>query len=811
MLSFPARILIVSWAALVVAALPDPAAPDHPTFASPDPDLNATWDYRWQVLQRHLTYGSPATGYTFTEFIDAPFWSGAYGAISCPLGHQLAEARWLRDRRYVEDFAAYWFETPGAQPRSYSNWYGDAVWGAYLVTGDSAFLHRMLPHMIAQYEGWMREHWDAQHRMFRWDGMHDGMEVNINSRQTTDTESGGEGYRPTLNSYLFADARAIARTAAKFGDTATARIYQGRASDLKARVQRELWDPRRQFFLHQFAHDEANGVKALSRTYETGPFAGSAHGRELLGYVPWQFELPDSGYESAWRFLMDSTYFFAPFGPTTVERGDPQFMISPRCCVWSGNAWPYATSQALTAMANVLHDYRQDVITAADYVRLLQVYARAQRKDGHPYIAEAANPLTGSWSGHDTYYHSEHYFHSGYIDQVITGLVGLRPRADDTLEVHPLVPETWDWFALRNVRYRGHDVSITWDRDGRHFGRGRGLQLISDGRVIARSPTLQRLRADLGPMPVLPAVERPANVAVHNDGGAWPAVTASWSAPAASPHYLVDGHAWYDATPPNRWTSAGSPNAADSIVIDFGIERPVDWVTVYPVDDTAGVRAPAAIALYRGRDGHHDSLGALVAPAPHRGDRIDIPRVETRRLLLVVTHRPGAASGLSEIEAWTRSTAPLAPPAAAPANAAAGATATASFAAAGDDPANAVDGRIAYTLYSRNRWSTRGSPHDADTITVAWADPARINRADVHFIADGRSLAAPRAFAVQYWSGGAWLPVAERRRLPATPEGYAMNTVWFDAVSASRVRVIVTPAKPAATAITELAIWKDEP
>ena len=36
----------------------------------------------------------------------------------------------------------------------------------------------------------------------------DGMEFNINSRQTDDIDSGAEGYRPTLNSYLFADAEA---------------------------------------------------------------------------------------------------------------------------------------------------------------------------------------------------------------------------------------------------------------------------------------------------------------------------------------------------------------------------------------------------------------------------------------------------------------------------------------------------------------------------------------------------------------------------------------------------------------------------
>ena len=68
-----------------------------PVLETPDAELDATYYYRWEVLTKHLIYGSPETGYTFTEFIDRPFWSGTYGAISCPLGHQAYEIRWLKD------------------------------------------------------------------------------------------------------------------------------------------------------------------------------------------------------------------------------------------------------------------------------------------------------------------------------------------------------------------------------------------------------------------------------------------------------------------------------------------------------------------------------------------------------------------------------------------------------------------------------------------------------------------------------------------------------------------------------------------
>ncbi|MGW8266255.1 MAG: MGH1-like glycoside hydrolase domain-containing protein [Longimicrobiales bacterium] len=596
-----------------------------PFFESPDPDLDATYYYRWEVLTKHLVYGSPQSGYTFTEFIDRPFWAGSYGAISCPLGHQAYEIRWLKDRRVIEDFARYWFETPGAEPRSYSNWYGDAMWATYEVLGDREILGKVYPHMEAQVAGWMSERWDPEHEMFRWVGAWDGMETNINSRLTDDEFGGAEGYRPTLNSYLYADMLAISKTAALLGDSGKGEAYAARAAALKTRVQEELWDPDREFFFHQFAFDEKDGIRAGSLTYETGPFAGNPHGRELLGYVPWQFHLPDPGYESAWRFLMDPDFFWAPFGPTGVEQEDPQFFVSPRCCVWSGNAWPYATAQTLTAMANLLHDYEQEVVTRADYYELLRTYARGHRQNGRPYIAEAADPYSGSWAGHNIFYHSEHYLHSGFLDQVITGLVGLRPRADDTLRVNPLVPEAWDYFALEGVEYHGYELTVVWDRNGIRYGRGSGLRVYLDGREIAMSPGLREIRTAIPPPAPRAPAPRPKNYAVNNDGAHFPFASASASHPLFPPFYAVDGNRWYHPSPPNRWVSGewmdpgglqarvvdgpaegvgaveegqprpgsgegeiGDPASTTWFQVDFGAPRPITEVRLYFLDDSDG-------------------------------------------------------------------------------------------------------------------------------------------------------------------------------------------------------------------------------
>src|SRR6201993_387985 len=148
------------------------------------------------------------------------------GRARPPAGHPLYEVRWLRDPRYARDYARYWFRTPGAQPRRYSTWLADAVWAVHRVHPDDAHVKALLPALIKNYEGWESQHYVPQVGLFWQTGHDDGMEININSRQTRDRVRGAPGYRPTLNSYLWADALAIARVAGLKGDRKTAAEFR---------------------------------------------------------------------------------------------------------------------------------------------------------------------------------------------------------------------------------------------------------------------------------------------------------------------------------------------------------------------------------------------------------------------------------------------------------------------------------------------------------------------------------------------------------------------------------------------------------
>lgn len=123
-----------------------------------------------------------------------------------------------------------------------------------------------------------------------------------------------------------------------------------------------------------------------------------------------------------------------------------------------------------------------------------------------PWIDENLNPLTGDWIARTLLLQrrqqprerGKDYNHSTFCDLVISGLVGLRPRLDQTVEVNPLLPvDTWDWFCLDGVRYHGHDLTICWDRTGERYHRGAGLRVLCDGREVAAADRLTRVTAAL--------------------------------------------------------------------------------------------------------------------------------------------------------------------------------------------------------------------------------------------------------------------------------------------------------------------------
>jgi hypothetical protein len=462
-----------------------------PMLAVPDGELERTYYYRWWAFRKHIEM-TPA-GYVLTEFLRPVKHATDYNAISCALGLHIAEGRWLRDPKYLDDYVNFWLHggEGGGLERHYhqfSNWTADALYDRWLADGDAAKLKAQLDALRKDYAAWESERLTPGGLFWQRD-VADGMESSISGGRRV------KNLRPTINSYMYANARAIAAIAALAGNEAVRAEFERKAEALRALTEERLWDRNARFF---------------ETVLESSKFAGV---REEIGYTPWYFNLPEAGkgYEAAWKQLMDPQGFYAPYGPLTAERRHPEFQIAEEGddCQWNGPSWPFATSITLRALANVLNAYRQDAVSADDYRKTLAIYTKSQQLklasgETIPWVDENLNPFTGVWWARElklrkkTYYgRGDHYNHSSYADLVITGLIGLRPRADDVVEVNPLAPPGWDWFALDRVPYHGHELSIVWDRSGEHFHQGQGMRIFSDGREIAHAANPGRLTGRL--------------------------------------------------------------------------------------------------------------------------------------------------------------------------------------------------------------------------------------------------------------------------------------------------------------------------
>lgn len=449
-------------------------AANVPRFECSDAAVEEVYWFRWWALRKQLRHDPGSGRYVFGEFINRA------RPVSSALGHHLMEGRWLRDPGYHNDYVLYWLRGGnGGGPQEhfhrFSQWAHHALWSRWLVTQDTATLTGLLDELVADYRRWETEQGRPDGLFWQYD-VRDAMEESISGGRRV------QNVRPTISVYMFGNATALAAVARLAGRAELAEEFAAKAAHLRPLVQKTLWNPELKFF--------------GSVTEQLAPIAV----REQIGFIPWYFGLPEpgQGYEIAWKQLTDETGFKAPWGITTAERRHPQFRShGVGTCEWDGAVWPFATSQTLTALANVVRDYPQDAVTNRDWLEAFLTYTRSHVYDGLPYIGEYQDETTGQWlKGRDP--RSYYYNHSTYADLLITGLVGLRPRADDTLEVAPLLPAgAWDWFCLDGVRYHGRDVTILWDKDGTRYGRGAGFQVYADGKVIAKSEKLDRITGRL--------------------------------------------------------------------------------------------------------------------------------------------------------------------------------------------------------------------------------------------------------------------------------------------------------------------------
>jgi hypothetical protein len=469
-----------------------------PLFECPDKEIEEIYYFRWWTYRKHLK--KTPDGWVVTEFLPKVNWSSVYNVINCPAGHQIYEGRWLRDPVFIRDYIRFYFTHKGAGPRRYSFWAADATLAFHQVQPDLPWLTDTVPMLVKNYEAWEKSHREPS-GLFHQRGDRDGMEIS----GSTAMIGKDDNIRPTINSYMYGDANAIAQMAQLTGKKDIAKRFSADAKKIRSLTHEYLWNDELKHFLTR--------PRDLSK--------GHALVREQIGFVPWYFHLPEKnkGYEVAWKQLTDPKGFQAPYGPTTVEQRHKTFKISYKGheCQWNGPSWPLSTTHTLKALANAIRDYPGTPLSKKDYFDTLKIYTkshRLKRPDGSvvPWIDENLNPHTGDWisrtrlkswkngtwdPGKGGIERGKDYNHSGYADLIITGICGIIPSDDKNLTIQPLAPNSWDYFALDRVKYHGHELTLIWDKTGKKYGKGKGLTLFVDGKKAGHADTLTRIQVEL--------------------------------------------------------------------------------------------------------------------------------------------------------------------------------------------------------------------------------------------------------------------------------------------------------------------------
>jgi hypothetical protein len=208
----------------------------------------------------------------FTEFIEPVKHAGKYNSISCALGHHLYEGRWLKNTSYLKEYVKFWLyksDIGQTKPRfhQFSSWVDDAVYQQYLVQPDANYLKSIIRALDADYDKWESER-QVKSGLFWQHDVKDGMEESVSGSRKD------QNRRPSINSYMYGNAKALGKIAEIVKDNALKAKYSAKEIQLRSLVLDSLWDDKGLFFKTKLAKN------------------GLTNAREAIGFIPWYFNLP---------------------------------------------------------------------------------------------------------------------------------------------------------------------------------------------------------------------------------------------------------------------------------------------------------------------------------------------------------------------------------------------------------------------------------------------------------------------------------------------------------------------------------------
>lgn len=473
---------------------------DAPDWECDDARLTRCWYYRWYLLRKNLACPGLGRlpGPCFYEgrghrMDKTPYQPSGWEfprliPLSVPL--QVSDARWLRGGAAARDTLralAGCLDEEGmfavtAVDGSHKVYAHYAAWALYqydLIHDDAA----LVAEVLSAYKT------DARH-VYEHSRRGDSLQIEFTHALTgkeyqpsfwffTDdcfpytVRPAREGYTPLKrvdrSVYMYLNFRGLAALCRKTGDPDAA-FFETEAERIRRDILDKMWDPVSRCFydLHWQTDEKAYVRNIVAFDPLWAGITGEAH-RDILEYLlsPDYFSL-GSGFAST---AADCPVFSSDGG----WRGEK--IKGPHGCMWNGPSWPYTTGIALDALARQSKRFGH-VYDDAFWAHLSEYTAEhfADGEDTAPDLVEFYDSRTGAPLSEEA-----DYLHSFYPDLIIRHVAGIEPEAQGVV-FHPLRTGL-DYFALRRLWVRGHEIGVYYQRTaGEHYaGLPAGYTVFLDG------------------------------------------------------------------------------------------------------------------------------------------------------------------------------------------------------------------------------------------------------------------------------------------------------------------------------------------
>ena len=126
------------------------------------------------------------------------------------------------------------------------------------------------------------------------------------------------------------DANNLTELKAKAEKDKIAQVYYDKYETLKNKINTILWDKDFYKAIHSDNIEICNNPEIKN-------IEPAQNVKELIGYIPWCFNLAPNGFEKAFFQLKDTNGFQTKYGLTTAEQRHSRYLFETNHeCLWNG-------------------------------------------------------------------------------------------------------------------------------------------------------------------------------------------------------------------------------------------------------------------------------------------------------------------------------------------------------------------------------------------------------------------------------------------------------------------------------------------